>query len=676
MLSSMRRTVVPGKLMFGLLVLLAGTVDASVLRLRAERIAAGPLQVEALQLDLHWPAAATQGRLRLDAGALRAPELGYAFDRLHWECPLQRDADGWRCDGPVRAAGLPAARLSLRLGNGDPQLGLQHAGATLRLSRDADGRWPIAAEHLPAGWLLPLLDRAWPALTALDGPLDGELRFDPADDGWRIAGTLGSTAFGLDSDDGRVATAGLGFAARLDVRRRADTFAIDTTATLRGGELLLGPLYSALPSSPVGLELRVTQSDAAPWRIERLHWSDPAALVATASATVDPAAESLLQSLSFDARVPDLALAHARYLEALLGSLGGGGIAPRGALALRIEHPQRGRWSIDATLQQLGIDDARGRFALADAEGRLRWTTESAVQSSDLRWSAASLHGIAIGDAHLALASNDGWLRSSAPIRLAALGGQVELPRFGWRPPLGERSLELDLGLSLRRLDLARLAERFGWPPFTGELSGDMPAARYEDGLLSFDGGLQVAVFDGRVDVQALRLERPFGVAPRLEADIAIERVDLQPMTAAFGFGEITGRLDGRIAGLRMIDWSPVAFDAALQSSPRGGERRRISARAVDDLTRIGGGGIVGGLQKQMLKMFDTFAYSRIGLACTLRNEVCRMGGLEPHNGGYLIVDGAGLPRITVIGHQRQVDWPVLIARLRAATAAGAVRLQ
>ena len=44
------------------------------------------------------------------------------------------------------------------------------------------------------------------------------------------------------------------------------------------------------------------------------------------------------------------------------------------------------------------------------------------------------------------------------------------------------------------------------------------------------------------------------------------------------------------------------------------------------------------------------------------------MAGLDSSNGGYTIVEGSGLPRITVVGHQREVDWPVLVARLKAAT--------
>ena len=61
-------------------------------------------------------------------------------------------------------------------------------------------------------------------------------------------------------------------------------------------------------------------------------------------------------------------------------------------------------------------------------------------------------------------------------------------------------------------------------------------------------------------------------------------------------------------------------------------------------------------------------AYERIGLGCKLRDNVCTMDGIGSAGDGYIIVAGAGLPRIQVVGFRRQVDWPTLVARLVAAT--------
>jgi hypothetical protein len=47
---------------------------------------------------------------------------------------------------------------------------------------------------------------------------------------------------------------------------------------------------------------------------------------------------------------------------------------------------------------------------------------------------------------------------------------------------------------------------------------------------------------------------------------------------------------------------------------------------------------------------------------------VVTLAGLDTVDGGYTIVRGSGIPRLSVVGHQRRVDWQVLVARLKAAT--------
>ncbi|HJU40815.1 MAG TPA: hypothetical protein VJ724_14690, partial [Tahibacter sp.] len=171
-------------------------------------------------------------------------------------------------------------------------------------------------------------------------------------------------------------------------------------------------------------------------------------------------------------------------------------------------------------------------------------------------------------------------------------------------------------------------------------------------------------VFGGTINVTGVALERPFGVAPTLAADIAFSNLDLTLLTGTFDFGEISGRLSGYVNALRLVDWSPVSFDAQMQALDGG----KISQRAVNSLSSVGGGGFVAGLQSSVLRIFDTFGYARLGIGCRLDNNVCRMRGLDSSAQGYTLVDGRGLPRIRIVGHQAQVDWPVLVERLKAAT--------
>jgi hypothetical protein len=224
----------------------------------------------------------------------------------------------------------------------------------------------------------------------------------------------------------------------------------------------------------------------------------------------------------------------------------------------------------------------------------------------------------------------------------------------------------LAAAFSVSNVDVNQLCTALGWPAFGGKLGGAVPDLVYRGDDLVFGGGLSLNAFGGSVSVTNLSMQHPFGNAPELAADIDMDQLDLAQLTGVFGFGQITGRMDGDIRGLKLVDWKPVAFNADLTANGGG----KISQNAIKSLTQVGGGGIAGGLQGMALRLFKTFGYSRIGLSCKLAKGVCSMGGISPDpdadGDGYTIVEGSGLPHITVIGHERAVDWATLVSRLKS----------
>jgi hypothetical protein len=250
------------------------------------------------------------------------------------------------------------------------------------------------------------------------------------------------------------------------------------------------------------------------------------------------------------------------------------------------------------------------------------------------------------------------------------LGGGLRFETLNLRPPVGEHGLEFDFGLAVEGLDVGQLAATMDWPAFEGRLDGRIPRARYADDRLDFEGILTTRMFDGTVQVSGLAMERPFGTAPTLSADIVMDDLNLESLTKVFGFGEITGALDGSIRNLRLVDWSAEGFDADLHTDSSWEGRRRISQRAVQDLSSVGGegGGLGNSLQAQALKLFDDFGYRQIGISCRLAEQVCDMDGLRSAGNSFIIVEGSGLPRLTVTGYNRRVDWPTLVERLVAVT--------
>jgi hypothetical protein len=317
----------------------------------------------------------------------------------------------------------------------------------------------------------------------------------------------------------------------------------------------------------------------------------------------------------------------------------------------------------------VSVIDAQQRFRFDGLNGRPVFSAHAPVQSS-LGWRGGAIHGLPFGTAELPLASADGVIGLRQAVTVPMLGGDLRFETLNLRPPAGERGLEFDFGLAVEGLDVGQLATAMDWPAFEGRLDGRIPKARYANDRLDFEGTLTTRMFDGTVQVSGLAMERPFGTAPSLTADIVMDDLNLESLTKVFGFGEITGALDGSIRNLRLVDWSAEGFDADLHTDPSWKGRRRISQRAVQDLSSVGGdgGGLGNSLQAQALKLFDDFGYRRIGISCRLVEQVCDMDGLGSAGNGFIIVQGSGLPRLTVVGYNRRVDWPTLVERLVAVT--------
>jgi hypothetical protein len=679
MLSRVRSIKPP---VLGLLVcsLLSAPVQALSLRVSADRVNQGPVDASGLRLSLIAPDQPGAGLgLQLQVDSLDIAGSGYAFRGLDWRCELRpSDVATWHCAGPLRSDAGAAGELALDWRDGDSELILVRGRARLVAGIPGSAAsMTLQAERLPAGWLQPLLGALWTSARFTGGTLAADLEMDFGLSSPRVEGSLRADGLGLDTTDGLIAAADLNLQGRLGLELGEQT-RITTELALTGGEILFGPVYASLPAQPVQFKLGALGAGSR-WALDRLLWNDPGVLSLEASASIDTQAEEPLPDLRLDLRSTRADVLTSRYLESLLASAGLPGLQVGGALQLRVDRSQSALRSLEVEPEALRIEDPGGRFALGGAGGRLHWTRSDAVQDSSIGWQSAALYGIELGAAQAQLRSVQGAIELREPLQVAMLDGQLGIDALRWRPadanPAADAapvaaSDNLALSLRLQDLDLAALSARFGWPAFSGRMSGVIPGVQYRDGVFSLDGEIAVQVFDGEVKVSALRLERPFGVAPTLGADVEVSRLDLKPLTSVFGFGEITGRLQGYIRALRLVDWEPVAFDARFETDQRAPDKRRISQRAVRDLSSVGGMGATAALQAGVMRAFENFPYARIGIACRLENHTCHMGGVSVSGSGrgYTIVEGSGLPRITVNGIQREVDWPVLVSRLRAVT--------
>lgn len=322
---------------------------------------------------------------------------------------------------------------------------------------------------------------------------------------------------------------------------------------------------------------------------------------------------------------------------------------------------------VDVVFDQAGVSLAgaagdRG-LAFGPVSGHVPWQANAPTQA-DLRIEGGHWEALSLGAFDVS-ARLEGERARFSPMRVPVLDGVLafeglELRRLaeGWQGRAG---------VVLEPVSMLALTEAIGLPPMAGVVSAALPGVRFGSGELTLDGALVVSVFDGYLHVTGLRVSEPFGLASHLQADVEARHIDLGQLTDAFSFGSITGFADLDLKGLELVRWRPTRFEARLASSP-GDYRRRISQRAVQNISALGGAGAVAALQRGLLGMFETFGYRELGLRCVLANGVCDMAGIpggDRADGGFRIVRGGGIPALDVIGYNRRVDWPELVGRIQ-----------
>ena len=665
----MPRRILP-LLLLPLLAIASAGAQARAVSARIAKVVSPVATLQGVAVRLEWPAGAESGQLVLSAKQAIAPDLGYRFENLSWRCPLQRTPAGWHCEGEIRSAGRKPLRLAVDLATATTDVVIMDAGSRLAMHRNAAApditRLDLA--RVPVAWSQALLAQAWPDARLKAGRLDGTLGIHtPERRPLRVEGRLAVSGLGLDTPDGSIAAEGVGGRFDIDYRKSDGLSLVTLDGELRGGEMLAGNGYIALPQTPVALGIAARQQGDSGWEVPQFLWDDGDAMHLEGALVF--ARDAGLRDADLQLRSGDIAPLRPRYLSGWLGLLGLSEMQMRGALSAHVVIRDGRMQRAEVDMRQVSLIDARERFRFDGLDGSPVFSANGPVQSN-LRWNGGAVLGLAFGAAELPLRSDGGSIGLRGDITVPMLGGGLHFDGLNLRPPTGERGMEFDFGLALQDLDVGQLAKAMDWPAFKGQLNGRIPKARYADDRLDFEGTLTAQMFDGTVRVSGLSMERPFGAAPTLSADIDLDDMDLQSLTQVFGFGEITGALDGRIHGLRLVDWSPQGFDADLHTDPAWRGKRRISQRAVQDLSSVGGdgGGLGNSLQAQALKLFDDFGYRQIGISCSLAEAVCEMDGLRSAGNGFIIVEGSGLPRLTVVGFNRRVDWPTLVERLVAVT--------
>ena len=489
-----------------------------------------------------------------------------------------------------------------------------------------------------------------------------------------------STDLNFSNGPGTVVSQRLSASLHGTLAQRSGGLAGVLTVDGSGGQALAGPVYLDLAAHPVHLRLQASGHGTGALEVSRADLRERGVIDAHGSALLTLGARPAVRSAHVTLTRLTFPGAYTSFLQmplaaSALGSLRSSGWAS-GSLTLRAGHIER----INAALHGLDFEDPAAGLSIADASGAFHWTLASgvAVPRSQLSWRALGLYGLTGGPAHLTfLAWNHNFALLGGNARLPVFNGAIIVHTLVGRD-LGTPHAKLDFDADLTPISMPLLCKAFGWPIMNGQLYGHIPLVQYRRHVLKFDGDLVAHVFDGVITGSHIELDDPLGKWPQLYADVKARALDLGMVTHTFAFGSMTGRIDADISGLKLFDWSPVAFDARLYSMPGDRSPHRISQKAVTRIAAFGGGGgeVAAALESGVLQFFKTFHYRRLAIGCRLRNEVCHMSGVRPSDdGGYYLVEGSWLPRLDIIGNVRRVNWPQMLSQIKQGISSGGMKV-
>ncbi|WP_369773849.1 hypothetical protein [Thioalkalivibrio sp. ALJ24] len=661
-----------------------GSTGGSGAGLQIERILHEALDVERLSASV----ALRGGRLTVSATAdrLLLPEPLGTLSGVRLECPsLVPTTAGWRCrEARLSADGgdLALADHPLRLDwntrrnrvriagpwpdwfGAEGEFVARVAGADdWRVELTLQGLDPVALAESPrlAAWL-----PEEPPVVLQGGRADLELEGD-ARGGHRARLALHDLAF----SDVVGLRAGEGIDGHLQAREDDGAWALE--GRLETGAVFVDPWFVDLAETGA---LQVDLEELRPGADPLTDGLDLAALRGSLGDMLEFSGEQVrigsLESPApsgiFRATAEDPGAVHAVLLDPVLaGTLGrdltvsGGSVSGRLELAGGEPRAAGLRWS------GLGAEDGAGRFGVAGSDGELDWLADAPGRPGQVSWERAHLFRLPLGEFEARVRAQPDGIDLLQETRIPIIDGALRADDFGLRLTADGPDVRFTGGV--QAVSLEPLTEILDWPRFSGRLAGMIPEVRLDRGDLAVDGRLLVQVFDGDVVLRDVRVRDLFGRTPELGLSARMDRLDLELVTRAFEVGRVEGRLSGRLDDLHMIDWRPVRMDLALRTPEDDPGRRRISQRAVQNITELGGP-VQAAASSVFLRFFENFSYRRLGFRCQLRGGVCELDGVgERADGGFTLVQGGGLPRIEVIGYNRRVDWDELLRGLSRVTA-------
>ena len=465
--------------------------------------------------------------------------------------------------------------------------------------------------------------------------------------------------FSWESEDGNNVLADCSFVGQVYIQIDNDKIIIDSNTDLLNGEALFGDIYLAFAKQGIQLSNQITFDSSLNVDDFQSNITIPDAVSLGFYST-----DFTFNNFEIDYEIKKLEKFYNVFLKSYMEILGVKSLRIEGQSNGRVEFTNGWPESFHAEIIETYIAMERKKVEGNNLNGTLYWQRNNSSHRSILRWDDLLLAGMPIKTSEIGFVANDENIILDENTVIPVFDGNIVINRLKLEK-IFNPLISIDFDGEVEPISLELITEKMGWPIMKGSISGNIPGLKKVENTITFDGLLELQAFDGEITVANLSMERLFGIAPVIAADVNFKDLNLQKITSTFDFGEITGLVKGYVNGLRITNWKPDRLEAYVESVGSKKIKQTISQRAIDNISSIGG--IQGAVSRSFLRFFDSFRYKRLGIGCKLRNSICEMTGLKnskTDDNRYYLIEGSGIPAINILGFRKFIDWEVFLDRL------------
>jgi hypothetical protein len=212
------------------------------------------------------------------------------------------------------------------------------------------------------------------------------------------------------------------------------------------------------------------------------------------------------------------------------------------------------------------------------------------------------------------------------------------------------------------------------WPhPVEGSLRATIDLLHFDGHDIKTRGDVRVRAFGGAIVLSNLGVSGTLSSTPALLLDATWRDLNLAQLTEGTPFEKVEGILQGEVKHLEVVGGEPQRFELFLETVRTKDIPQQIGVRALENISRIGGGGSpFMGLAGALTSVFKEFPYDKIAVQASLENDIFRIDGPLREGDKVYLVKRSGLSGVNVVNQDPdgRISFKDMMKRIKRVTAA------